>query len=138
MGAILIQATTEAVLWTNSMASSTWECVRTAALSQDLGVPIIPKYSAPPSPFPVLGARPPSINASGVGEENSGVVALVSYHCSETNGGVEVGKLHRQITETRTKALGKLLSHEKPKQSPRVGTEQGVQFLIQERQEQIS
>lgn len=80
MGAILIQATTEAVLWTNSMASSTWECVRTAALSQDLGVPIIPKYSAPPSPFPVLGARPPSINASGVGEENSGVVALVSYH----------------------------------------------------------
>ena len=78
------------------MADSPWELVRTAALSQDPEVFIIPKLSAPPSPFPVLGARPPSSNANGGGGENSGTLLLVSYHCSKMNGGAEVGKLHRQ------------------------------------------
>lgn len=35
-----------------------------------------------------------------VGEENSGDVALESYHYSKTNAGVEVRKSHRQIRET--------------------------------------
>ena len=66
------------------------------------------------------------------------------HHCSKTNGGVELGKLHRQITETGKAGSGKagsgkaFMSPEKSKQSPRVGTEQGVQFLIQERQKQLS
>ena len=119
------------------MADSPWELVRTAALSQDPEVFIIPKRYAPHSPFPVLGARPPSSNANGGGGENSGTLLLVSYHCSKMNGGAEVGKLHRQ--KQGRKGSGKaLMSSEKPRQSPRVGTEQGVQFLIQGRQEQLS
>lgn len=82
------------------------ELVKTAALSQEPEVFIIPKHSAPLIPFPVLGARPPSSNANGGGGENSEALALVSYHCSKINGEVEVGKLHRQ--KQGRQALGKL------------------------------
>lgn len=62
----------------------------------------------------------------------------MSYHYSKTNGGVEVRRLHRHIRETRKEGSGKaFMSHEKPKPSPTVGTEQGVHFLIQELQERL-
>lgn len=117
MGAILIQPTTEAVLWINSMASSTRELVRKEVMPQETGTSLSLSTLHLLFHFLSLGLDPlPAMLV--VGEENSGDVALESYHYSKTNAGVEVRKSHRQIRETTKEDSGNaFVSQEKPTES---------------------